>query len=292
MPSFKFDASCAFLTYSQVPENLLPDDIINHLQSCCPIKWARIATERHQDGGKHFHVVCQFERRFQSKNQRIFDVSGQHPNIQRTRSAKSALEYVAKDGEFTDIGTVPASTSKDQDWVARAATSTRADFMAEAFAAGLTQAWAKEFWELGSCKQAVEIGDSYEANLEWECQMLREQALPENSCAVLLGPSGCGKSAWAKRVCPKPALWVSHMDVLRMFRADYHKSIIFDDMAFTHMPLQAQIHLTDWVDGRQIHCRYGYATIPAKTVKIFTCNEEPFADHPAINRRITKINLY
>lgn len=288
---FKFDAKCCFLTYAQVSEELLANDIIHHLQRLCPIKWARIAAERHEDGGKHFHVVCQFERRFQSRDARVFDVGQFHPNIQRTRSAKHALQYVAKDGEFTDIGPVPGNAT-DINWVELAATSTRADFMAEAFRAGLTQAWAREFWELGSSKQASEIGDSYEPNLEWECQQLRNQALPENSSAVLLGPSGCGKSAWAKRVAPKPALWVRHLDVLRMFRPDYHKSIIFDDMRFTHMPLQAQIHIVDVVDDSQIHCRYGCATIPKKTPKIFTCNEEPFQEHEAINRRITKLNLY
>lgn len=108
----------------------------------------------------------------------------------------------------------------------------------------------------------------------------------------MVGPTGCGKTSWAKRVAPKPALWVRHIDVLREFREGYHQSIIFDDMSFKHMPQQAQVHLTDWHNKSHIHCRYGHATVPAKTVKIFTCNEYPFIQDPAVKRRVHLIDLY
>lgn len=288
-PTFKFDSQSCFLTYAQ--STLTIEQVYTFLNGIKPVHWARVCLESHATGGTHIHAVARWNARVQSRNPRFLDCQGFHPNIQSIRSIKRALDYVSKDGEFIDYGPVPAGSAKDENWVELASKSSRADFMSTAFAAGLSQNWAREFWDLGSGKQTAEIRESYEATLSWESEFLQNLSLPENKCAVLIGPTGCGKSSWAKRVCPKPALWVSHMDVLRMFRPDYHQSIIFDDMAFHHLPLQSQIHLVDWIDCRQIHCRYGYATIPAKTVKIFTCNERPFVDHPAIERRVLYVVL-
>jgi hypothetical protein len=92
---------------------------------------------------------------------------------------------------------------------------------------------------------------------------------------VLRGPSGCGKTTWAKRNAPKPCLFVSHVDQLKLFRPGYHKSIIFDDVSFCHTPRTNQIALVDCDNTRAIHCRHAVATIPPGIAKIFTCNEWP-----------------
>jgi len=108
---------------------------------------------------------------------------------------------------------------------------------------------------------------------------------------VLVGPSGIGKTTWAKKNAPKPCLFVSHLDDLKSFRADMHKSIMFDDVSVTHMPITSQIHLCDMENVRSIHVRYGTVTIPAGVPKIFTCNSSPIAlEHPAIARRCQFIN--
>ena len=112
-----------------------------------------------------------------------------------------------------------------------------------------------------------------------------------NFSTVLVGPSGIGKTTWCINNCQKPALLVTHMDELRKFDKDYHKSIIFDDMEFNHLPETAQIHLVDSDLPRAIHARYGNARIPAKTYKFFTCNKRPLSDIEAINRRIRYIYI-
>lgn len=289
--SFKFDSQYCFLTYAQ--SNLSHEQIYAKLQSIAPVLWARICTEQHDDGGLHQHCVAKWGRRVQSRVTGFLDIDGRHPNIQTVRSITKSLAYVTKDGQFTDFGDVPADKSKRtyDEALALVGSPNESEYLKACLEARIPFQYAKRFRELEFADTTNTI-EQYTAEDAWQCARLLEEALPENSCAVLIGPSGIGKSVWAKKMAPKPTLWVTHMDVLRMYRPSYHKSIIFDDMSFSHMPLQAQIHLTDWTDARQIHCRYGYATIPAKTVKIFTCNEKPFTDHPAIQRRITEINLY
>jgi hypothetical protein len=91
-------------------------------------------------------------------------------------------------------------------------------------------------------------------------------------------------------MAPKPALLVSHIDRLKSFSPTIHKSIIFDDMNFKRLHREAQIHITDTNDARDIHIRYGIVHIPAKTPKIFTGNYLMFNDDPAILRRINKFD--
>lgn len=289
--SFKFDSLYCFLTYPQ--SELTHEQIYAKLLSIGDLEWARICTERHEDGNLHQHCVAKWKRRIQSRQSNFLDIEGRHPNIQPVRSVPKALAYISKDGEFTDFGNVPTNAGKRSfdEALALAASPNEAEYLKACLEAKISFQYAKRFRELAFTDSSCTITE-YNPETAWECARLLETTLPENSCAVLIGPSGIGKTTWAKRVAPKPTLWVSHLDVLRMYRADYHKSIIFDDMSFTHMPVQAQIHLTDWTDARQIHCRYGYATIPSKTVKIFTCNQYPFTEHPAIERRVTLINLY
>lgn len=122
--------------------------------------------------------------------------------------------------------------------------------------------------------------------MTWYLQLLQ---LPIQKSIIITGSSGIGKTTWALTNSPKPCLLVSHMDQLKKFDASKHKSIIFDDMDFKHMPLTAQIHLTDSEQPRAIHVRYGIVTIPSGVTKIFTCNNYPFEFHPAIERRTKHI---
>jgi len=94
----------------------------------------------------------------------------------------------------------------------------------------------------------------------------------------------------AKALLPR-ALMTSHVDLLRTYQSNSYHGIILDDMSFTHLATEHQIHLVDREDDRQIHCRYGVAQIPAHTPLIITSNRHPtqvVSLHvPAIERRCT-----
>lgn len=124
--------------------------------------------------------------------------------------------------------------------------------------------------------------------------MMPSEEIMENlktHSVILWGPSGSRKTSYARALLPK-ALFVSHMDDLALYDQGEHDGIIFDDMSFTHLPRESQIHIFDMEQPRSIHIRYNTATIPAGTKKIFTTNNQSgfiyIAGDAAIERRLKK----
>lgn len=271
------DATTFFLTYPQ--SSFLHAQVYDFLNTIKPVVWARVATELHEDGNEHIHCIVRFGARVKTRsNIRLFDLDGRHPNIQVTRNVKSVLEYCAKGGNYTDYGTIPGQAADINALYELANGTDRVAFDQCALAQRISFQWANHIWN-----QARSSNTISEPGAGTECVQLQQLSFTDGSTLVI-GPSGCGKSTWAKRVAPKPALWVTHMDDLKKF--NNHASIIFDDMSFSHLPREAQIHIVDQNDLRTIHCRHTTATIPANTPKIFTANVYPFLDDEAITRRL------
>lgn len=280
------DGVTFFLTYPRF--NIDHEEFYNNMRAIKPVVWCRVATEHHEDGGLHMHAAIRFSARVRG-GCRVFDIGVHHPNIQQPRNINKVLGYVAKAGNYKDFGEVPAGRGNSgvYDKLCEAAAGgVRGEFDRIALEAHVSFQWAQHIWQ----QHRPTIGIVTAPGNGTECLQLQQLQLDAGT-TVLVGPSGCGKTTWAKRVAPKPALFVSHVDHLRNFRAGEHKSIIFDDCDFKHIPRTAQIHLVDQHDDRQIHVRYGIANIPAHTTKIFTANSFPFIFDPAIERRIKLVEL-
>lgn len=287
------DSKTYFLTYPQF--HCPHEQVFSFLQSIKPVEWARVGTEPHEDGNLHMHVIVRFKTRVKASTRRFdiihgLDDNGQpvphHPNIQRPRNIQDVLEYISKEGNFTDIGIIPSTGNRIDQVYDAASAGDREAFDRVCLAARISFQWAEHIWR----QKATDIHTILEPGNGIECMQLQSLQYHGGSTLVI-GPSGCGKSTWAKRVSTKPALWVTHVDTLRRFRAGYHKCIIFDDMDFKHLPRTSQIYFVDQDDMRDIHCRYGNATIPAQTNKIFTANQMPFEEDEAIRRRLRIENI-
>lgn len=65
-----------------------------------------VARELHQKtGGVHLHVFVDFGRKFRSRNIRIFDVGGRHPNVVPSRGTpEKGYDYAVKDGDVVAGG--------------------------------------------------------------------------------------------------------------------------------------------------------------------------------------------
>jgi len=110
---------------------------------------------------------------------------------------------------------------------------------------------------------------------------------------IIWGEPGIGKTQFALAHFKNP-LMVSHMDDLTKLTSA-HDGIVFDDMAFTHIPRTGQIHLVDQDFTRSIHVRYTTAQIPKGMKRVFTTNVEGGRimdiDDGAIDRRINVLHL-
>lgn len=248
---------------------------------------AVICSELHASGDPHRHAFVCFRTR-KELSVRSLDVNGYHPNIQACRSPEASLAYVKEDGVWTEFGdtaiTEPGSMGHPTQF------RTESEWLLDCYARNVPYGYAKRLWDLSQTYDTFTIGEGAVSDDDFEHRVDGRLAVFQydfsSGCSLILeGPSGCGKTTWAKYFSPKPSLFVTHLDVLRQFRPGFHQSIIFDDMQFSHLPRETQIHLLDTENPRAIHVRYGTATIPAGVVKIFTCNQPIFLDDPAIRRR-------
>nr|WAE42523.1 MAG: replication associated protein [Cressdnaviricota sp.] len=286
---FKFDAQVFFLTYPRCDVSI--EELYAALVTVCPVKWARICSEQHADGGRHLHAVGSFDKRFQSKNERIFDIQGNHPNIQRCRSIKQSLGYVSKDGDYQDFGTIPKQQEK-RAWTDIVASSQGAEM-------DWLQVCHEERIQQHVAKRLREVSFAGDEDMdEYDCRPIDSRCYDKLpllwTSTIVVGPPGIGKTGWAMLWTPRPALLVKHLDTLKLFKCGYHKSIVFDDCDFKHLPRSTQLMICDYENQLQIHVRYGVARIPARVPRIFLCNygNLPFIEDTAIQgRRVETIIL-
>jgi len=106
MPAFRIDSAQYFLTYPQ--SSLVLANAFERLK-----EWSIqdtkptivvIAEERHQDGNIHHHAYLKYPKKLCVRAADIFDMDGNHPNVQSARSAKHVIKYCTKDGNYLASG--------------------------------------------------------------------------------------------------------------------------------------------------------------------------------------------
>lgn len=117
--TFRFQAKYGLLTYAQ-SDGLDPHRIVQLLgdlgAECI------VGKERHADGGTHYHAFFMFDRKFSTRNARVFDIDSYHPNILGGRKTPEQMyDYATKDGDVVAGGlerpTRPQSSSdSDSFW--------------------------------------------------------------------------------------------------------------------------------------------------------------------------------
>nr|WCD56379.1 MAG: replication associated protein [Genomoviridae sp.] len=106
---FRFAAKYGLLTYPQCGDLdgfEVSDMLSAHGAECI------VGREDHVDGGVHLHAFFMFERKFESRDVRIFDVRGQHPNVVRGYGTpEKGWDYATKDGDIVAGGLARPSAS-------------------------------------------------------------------------------------------------------------------------------------------------------------------------------------
>jgi len=64
-----------------------------------------IGREDHSDGGIHLHAFVDFGKKFRSRDTRVFDVEGFHPNVSPSKGRPAeGYDYATKDGDIVGGG--------------------------------------------------------------------------------------------------------------------------------------------------------------------------------------------
>lgn len=258
-----------------------------------------VAEEKHQDGNSHIHAYLLLEKKANITNPNKLDLIGPceetyHGNYQSARNRRRILTYIMKDGDFlTNIDPLPSISTAKKSWTLaiNQAKEGKTKEALDTIIAEDPKAFVVYNTQVKNCLRGLKV-PSNKSFKTWEDY----KKLPEwtrEKTLIIWGEAGVGKTSLAKLLLPK-GLVTSHMDNLKRMDERY-EGIIFDDMSFLHLPREAQIHIVDNYDERQIHCRHTIAVIPAFTPKIMTTNLTPSrilaTTDPAIARRIESWEL-
>lgn len=265
-----------------------------NLSYCCFVK------ESHASGEPHLHGLAVYSSGFRTSSQSEFDIGEFHPNIQAVKNLNAWQKYLCKENKPVEWGEMPATLIQldtkqlDQENILFAAKSMpKLEFLC--FMSANKRVNGCQIWDLANPDLSKTIMEDtpnegiIEPSLK---ESLTKYELDPKYSLLVIGEPGVGKTTWCKSIAPKPCLFVNHSDDLKDFQEGFHKSILFDDVSFNHMPIQAQISLVDIENSRSIHCRYRVAHIPKGIVKIFASNSFPVdIDNGAIRRRIKIIKI-
>ncbi|AMD08882.1 replication associated protein [Human gemycircularvirus GeTz1] len=163
MSSFKFQSRYVLLTYPQCGD-LDPWAVSDHLSS--PRAECIVGREVHRDGGIHLHCFADFGKRFSSRNTKIFDVGGHHPNTSPSKGRPGVgYDYAIKDGDVVAEGLGRPGGDGDQEKL-----PTNAERWAEIVAAESAEEFLEYYWR--------RLDPSAMVRSFTQCRAIRRASLP------------------------------------------------------------------------------------------------------------------
>lgn len=279
---FRCQATGMFLTYSQ--SALSRGTITEWFTRQLRVKRFIVGLEHHQDGNTHWHVLIEYDHKKDIRNERFFDIEGEHPNILTWDRAVTYEQWFYNHWNYCKkedptpfiVGEEPKENRKRK----------RDEKFTEAVKLARTESVNSGmlFLEKNAPYDLVTKYDAiFRALTKFRNEMSHAQsparALSEFPlapdivgdwhCLYINGKTDLGKTQWARALLPGATI-VSHRDQLR--DCDFSKGVIFDDFEVSHWPPTAVIHLLDWDEPRGLDVKHGHVIIPAHTKKIFTTN--------------------
>lgn len=234
--SFFLNAKNIFLTYPRctvTKEQAL--DSLRQKQFPIPPIYIRVAAEQHQDGTPHLHCLLQFKGKFRTRNQRFFDISLFHPNVQGARNAAAVRDYISKYGDFTEWGafqsdgrTRHAADHGDEVYAAALASDDKRIAL-DIIKKGDPRSFVIHYDRMSSNLDRIFLkpSDPYQSNFpnfqnvpqslaQWAAENVRG---PENrphrpKSVIIEGPSRTGKTCWARSLNPQAHnYYAGHIDL-------------------------------------------------------------------------------
>ena len=314
-----------FLTYPQLP-NLpnLQEIALSSFEHIFKMKRRDfkflISTELHEDGNPHLHVYLEFglPQSIYSANKLDleFDSKMYHGNYQAVKSPHATKQYIIKSvdniNELNLNFELPLYQNK---YFSNVNEHLHEVLVCEGLKAAvdtLYNLYPKEAIQRGSTllnnlelaseynlnkKKAVKIPKYTLANFGEIPEKISEWLKEDKPLVLILfGESGTGKTELAKALLHEKdlkSLFIRSKHALKEFKVGFHEAILLDDINPDEFTREELIHLSDSENDSQIKILYGYASIPARTVRIITTNRiEAYLKYgDVIKRRVTKVEI-
>jgi len=200
---FQLCSKNILLTYAQC--NLSKQTVLERLRLLCDTVYITVSEELHEDGRPHIHAYLALDTPFRSRNERIFDIGGFHPNIvSNIRAPAKCKDYVQKHGNFVEEGEPPALKRK---WDELNDTTSKAEFLSTA----LEISPRDYYMNLERLQYAANYKFKYSApeyvhditlqfNITDDMKTWVEQRMERDrpQSLILVGESRTGKTKWAR----------------------------------------------------------------------------------------------
>lgn len=296
--TFRLNCKRFLLTYPQyeAPKQELHEYLNRKLKQDTEVL---IAHEHHEDGNIHTHACVKCPKKVDVKNADFFDYKGHHPNIRPPMTEqhwRNQVQYMRKE-DPEPYGTLEVTLTAEEKF--EAATQYVMNCGA-----------LRDIYRPGEHLRTISSKVTFFENL-WKNQAKKKTTTAKYTefnrpkidnwtrSWLIYGDSGTGKTQYALSHFEKP-LFVTHMDKLKEFDPNLHDGIVFDDISFSHLPVDAIIHILDIDNDRTIHCRFTTAEIPANTKKLFVHNRRDIfksshlmteEQEDAIDRRLYVVHI-
>lgn len=214
----------------------------------------------------HTHVALVLQMKFETRKASAWDFQGVHPNLKQIRT-QTHLQRIWTYHQKAPISRLvsergPLTSTPGGIDALIAAPS----LLAAVLLAGVEVRTVRDIQILRQDRMEETVIPALSEPCLWTIPFQR------HPCVVLTGDTGTGKTRYALAHFENPLL-VSHMDDLKQLKPS-HDGIVFDDIGFSHWPLESCIHLCDVALPRTINVKHGSVTIPAGKPRFFTTNRE------------------
>lgn len=224
--SFRLQAKSFILTYSQVAnEDAFVRTPSSHFDHCTSLLGTldvyRLGRELHQDGGTHFHAYVSPSAKCSTRNARLFDYAGYHPNIRPVRKTPwTSWDYVGKgDDVIYEHGARPggdraSDSGRDGVWALAVAATDKEEFLRilrekapreyVLYNAAIERYVEKHFAPQPPSYESPEFRTEYVVPIDRLNQWLLQSGIGGGGAAgrprslILWGPTRTGKTLWAR----------------------------------------------------------------------------------------------
>ena len=104
--TFRISSKKFFLTFPHVQTSLSFQEIFDLIlrNSTQTLTSVIIAKEPHSDGSPHFHIFLEFQKKFDTKNPKVFDyIFNKHGNYSSVKNFKQTIKYITKHNDYQEF---------------------------------------------------------------------------------------------------------------------------------------------------------------------------------------------